>query len=40
MAIHEPPHPSPLAADVEVRVVSTPERVLDNGKALAEAKRY
>jgi ribosomal protein S18 acetylase RimI-like enzyme len=37
MAIHEPPHPSPLAGDVEVRVVSTPEEVLDYGKVVAEA---
>ena len=37
MAMHQPPDPSPLAADVEVRVVSTPEQVLDYGRVVAEA---
>lgn len=37
MALHEPPDPSPQAATVDVRVVSTPEQVLDYGTVVAEA---
>ena len=37
MALHEPPGESPLTADVEVRVVSTPEQVLEYGTVVAEA---
>jgi ribosomal protein S18 acetylase RimI-like enzyme len=37
MALHEPPDQSPLTGDVEVRVVSTPEQVLDYGTVVAEA---
>lgn len=37
MALNEPPDPSPLTGDVDVRVVSTPEEVLDYGRVVAEA---
>jgi ribosomal protein S18 acetylase RimI-like enzyme len=37
MALREPPDPSPQAAEVDVRVVSTPEQVLDYGTVVAEA---
>jgi hypothetical protein len=37
MALHEPPRPSSLGADVDVQVVSTPKQVLDCGKVVAEA---
>ena len=37
MALHEPPDPSPLTSEVDVRVVSTPEQVLDYGRVVAEA---
>jgi ribosomal protein S18 acetylase RimI-like enzyme len=37
MALHEPPDPSPQAAEVDVRVVSTPEQVLDYGTVVADA---
>jgi len=37
MALHEPPVRSPLTRDVDVRVVSTPEQVLDYGRVVAEA---
>jgi ribosomal protein S18 acetylase RimI-like enzyme len=37
MAVHEPPSESPLTADLDVRVVSTPEQVLDYGTVVAEA---
>jgi ribosomal protein S18 acetylase RimI-like enzyme len=37
MALHEPPDPSPQAAEVDVRFVSTPEQVLDYGTVVAEA---
>lgn len=37
MAIDEPPDPPPLAAEVDVRLVSTPEQVLDYGTIVAEA---
>ncbi len=37
MALHEPPDRSPHAAQVDVRVVSTPEHVLDYGAVVAEA---
>jgi ribosomal protein S18 acetylase RimI-like enzyme len=37
MALHEPPDRSPLTRDVDVRVVSTPEQVLDYGRVVAEA---
>ena len=37
MALHEPPDRSSLTSDVDVRVVSTPEDVLDYGRVVAEA---
>jgi ribosomal protein S18 acetylase RimI-like enzyme len=37
MALYEPPDPSPQAAEVDVRVVSNPEQVLDYGTVVAEA---
>jgi len=37
MALHEPPEPPPQAAGVDVRVVSTPEQVLDYGTVVADA---
>ena len=37
MALRDPPGRSPLARDVDVRVVSTPEQVLDYGRVVAEA---
>jgi len=37
MALHDPPEPSPLAGDIDVRVVSRSEQVLDYGKVVAEA---
>jgi ribosomal protein S18 acetylase RimI-like enzyme len=37
MALHEPPDQSPLTREVDVRVVSTPEQVLDYGRVVAEA---
>lgn len=37
MALHEPPDPAPQAAQVDVRVVSTPEHVIDYGTVVAEA---
>lgn len=37
MALHRPPEPSPLASDVDLRTVSSPDAVLDYGKVVAEA---
>jgi ribosomal protein S18 acetylase RimI-like enzyme len=37
MALHEPPEPSPLTADIDVRAVSSIEEVLDYGRVVAEA---
>jgi ribosomal protein S18 acetylase RimI-like enzyme len=37
MALCEPPDPSPQAAKADVRVVSTPEQVLDYGRVVADA---
>jgi ribosomal protein S18 acetylase RimI-like enzyme len=37
MALHEPPDASPHAAEVDVRLVSTPEQVRDYGTVVAEA---
>jgi ribosomal protein S18 acetylase RimI-like enzyme len=37
MALHEPPKPSPHAAEVDVRLVSTPEQVVDYGMVVARA---
>jgi ribosomal protein S18 acetylase RimI-like enzyme len=37
MALHDPPQPSQLAGDIEVRAVSSPEEVLAYGKVVAEA---
>ncbi|HUA74366.1 MAG TPA: GNAT family N-acetyltransferase [Solirubrobacteraceae bacterium] len=37
MALHEPPEPSPLAEEIDVRTVSTAEQVLDYGRVVAEA---
>jgi ribosomal protein S18 acetylase RimI-like enzyme len=37
MALHEPPALSPQAAQVDVRLVSTPEHVVDYGTVVAEA---
>jgi ribosomal protein S18 acetylase RimI-like enzyme len=37
MALHSAPEPSPIAGDIDVRVVSTPEQVLDYGQVVAEA---
>ena len=39
MALHEPPDPSPLTGDVDVRVVSTPEQVLDYGTGRRRGQR-
>ncbi|HEY6758044.1 MAG TPA: GNAT family N-acetyltransferase [Baekduia sp.] len=36
MALHEPPDLSPRVAEVDVRVVSTPQHVLDYGTVVAE----
>jgi ribosomal protein S18 acetylase RimI-like enzyme len=37
MALHQPPEPSPLTGDIDVRVVSTTEGVLAYGRVVAEA---
>jgi ribosomal protein S18 acetylase RimI-like enzyme len=37
MALHDPPEPSPLAGDIDVRVVSTIEEVLAYGRVVADA---
>jgi ribosomal protein S18 acetylase RimI-like enzyme len=37
MALHAPPGQSPLTGELDVRVVSTPEQVLDYGRVVAEA---
>jgi ribosomal protein S18 acetylase RimI-like enzyme len=37
MALHEPPDLSPLTGEADVRVVSTPEQVVDYGRVVAEA---
>lgn len=37
MALHAPPSQGPAIADVDVRVVSTPEQVLDYGSVVAKA---
>jgi ribosomal protein S18 acetylase RimI-like enzyme len=37
MALHDPPEPSPLAGDIDVRVVSTSEDVLAYGRVVADA---
>lgn len=37
MALHDPPEPSPLTGDIDVRVVSTTEEVLAYGRVVAEA---
>ncbi|MHB8234095.1 MAG: GNAT family N-acetyltransferase [Solirubrobacteraceae bacterium] len=37
MALQTPPQPSPLAEEIDVRVVSTPEQVLAYGEVVAEA---
>jgi ribosomal protein S18 acetylase RimI-like enzyme len=37
MALHEPPEPSPLAAEIDVRAVSSTEQVLAYGRIVAEA---
>jgi ribosomal protein S18 acetylase RimI-like enzyme len=37
MALHDPPEPSPLAGDIDVRVVSTTEEVLAYGTVVADA---
>jgi ribosomal protein S18 acetylase RimI-like enzyme len=37
MALRRPPGPSPLTGDIDVRVVSAPEQVLDYGRVVAEA---
>jgi ribosomal protein S18 acetylase RimI-like enzyme len=37
MALHDPPQPSPLTGEIDVRAVSTAEQVLDYGAVVAEA---
>ncbi len=37
MALHDPPEPSPLTEEIDVRVVSRTEEVLDYGAVVAEA---
>jgi ribosomal protein S18 acetylase RimI-like enzyme len=37
MALYDPPEPSPLAGDIDVRVVSTIEEVLAYGRVVADA---
>jgi ribosomal protein S18 acetylase RimI-like enzyme len=37
MALYEPPEPSPLTADLDIRAVSSSAEVLDYGKVVAEA---
>jgi ribosomal protein S18 acetylase RimI-like enzyme len=37
MALHDPPEPSPLAAEIDVRAVSDTEQVLDYGSVVADA---
>jgi ribosomal protein S18 acetylase RimI-like enzyme len=37
MALHDPPEPSRLAADIDVRAVSSTEQVLDYGRVVADA---
>jgi ribosomal protein S18 acetylase RimI-like enzyme len=37
MALHDPPEPAPLAADIDVRVVSKSEEVLAYGRVVADA---
>ncbi|HEV7493159.1 GNAT family N-acetyltransferase [Baekduia sp.] len=37
MALHTSPDLSPLTEDIDVRVVSTPDHVLDYGRVVAEA---
>jgi ribosomal protein S18 acetylase RimI-like enzyme len=37
MALHDPPKPSPLMGEIDVRVVSSPEEVSAYGRVVAEA---
>ncbi len=37
MTLYDPPEPSPLTADIDLRAVSSTERVLDYGRVVAEA---
>jgi ribosomal protein S18 acetylase RimI-like enzyme len=37
MALHDPPEPSRLAADIDVRAVASTEQVLDYGRVVADA---
>jgi ribosomal protein S18 acetylase RimI-like enzyme len=37
MVLYDPPEPSPLTGDIDLRAVSTTEEVLDYGKVVAEA---